>query len=534
MLVTVLGGLATLAAAQDLSTSLDDRRAWLLAGEQAARLRAAYLDQEGGQRGYVITGNETFLEPYERGQAQAEALIAQLRALEGSATMPLDDVERAVVIWRTEAAQPEIDARAAGNEALADALVSAGAGKARFDVLRGELDRVDAAIETRLDDIVEDVDSGRVRTARAFLLTVLGALIVTAVAAYLVHRWLTRPLAQITSAVRRAEAGAETTIGPVGPPELRQVARAVDDMQRTISNQRDDAIRARESIEQSAILAVQVRSELTSDLGDYPSGWTMAAGLRAAEGIVAGDCYDVALVSPTTIGIVVLDIAGHGVQSAIAALKCKELLKAALRSGLEPGASIGWLSEQDHGLGDLFLTAFVAQIDTDSGRGTYANAGHPHALLAGGGVLERLGPTGPIVGPIPGGWDSGSMVINPGGKLIIYTDGLTEARDVQREFYGEERLVRLLATLECPDAQPVIDEILADLDVFHPGRLADDVTLVVACRTSPTPEIEADDDTSSGARSEERGTEGTGVPAGSPDVEPRMDDDVRVAEQAVP
>ena len=314
VLVTLLGGLATLAAAQDWSTALDDRRAWLVASEQAARLRAAYLDQEGGQRGYVITGNEAFLEPYERGQAQAEALVAQLRALEGSATMPLDDVERAVVAWRTEAAQPEIDARAAGNEALADALVGAGSGRARFDVLRGELDQVDAAIETRLGAIVEDVDSSRVRTARAFLLTVLGALIVTAVAAYLVRRWLIRPLAQITSAVRRAESGAETSIGPVGPPELRQVALAVDDMQRTISHQRDDAIRAREAIEQSAILAVQVRSELTSDLGDYPAGWTMAAGLHAAEGIVAGDCYDVGLVSPTTIGIVVLDIAGHGVQ----------------------------------------------------------------------------------------------------------------------------------------------------------------------------------------------------------------------------
>ncbi len=110
-------------------------------------------------------------------------------------------------------------------------------------------------------------------------------------------------------------------------------------MQRTISHQRDDAIRAREAIEQSAILAVQVRSELASDLGDYPDGWTMAAGLRAAEGVVAGDCYDVSLVSPTTIAIIVLDIAGHGAQSAVAALKCKELLKAALRSGLEPGAS---------------------------------------------------------------------------------------------------------------------------------------------------------------------------------------------------
>ena len=282
-------------------------------------------------------------------------------------------------------------------------------------------------------------------------------------------------------------------------------------MQRTISQQRDDAIRARESIEQSAILAVQVRSELAGDLGDYPSGWTMAAGLRAAEGIVAGDCYDVALVSPTTISIVVLDIAGHGVQSAIAALKCKELLKAALRSGLEPGASVDWLSEQEHGLGDLFLTAFVAVLDTDSGRGTYANAGHPHALLAyAGGLLERLGPTGPIFGPIEGSWETGSMVINPGGKLIIYTDGLVEARDVTRVFYGEERLERLLATLDCPDAQPVVDEILADLDLFHPGRLSDDVTLVVACRTPPTAAVEGDGEAVSDAKSEQGDGEGKG------------------------
>ena len=435
--------------------------------------------------------------------------------------------------WRTEGAEPEIEARRGGNEALAAALVSGGAGKARFDALRSELDRVDTAIEVRLEQIVTDVDAARVRTARAFLLTVLGALLVTAVAAYLVHRWLTRPLAQITSAVRGAGSGAGTIIGPVGPPELQQVAHAVDDMQRTISHQRDDAIRAREAIEQSAILAVQVRSELTSDLGDYPPGWTMAAGLRAAEGLVAGDCYDVALVSPTTIGIVVLDIAGHGAQSAIAALKCKELLKAALRSGLEPGASVGWLNEQEHGLGDLFLTAFVAVIDTDSGRGTFANAGHPHALVAGGGLLERLGPTGPIVGPIVGGWESGSMVINPGGKLIIYTDGLTEARDEGRDFYGEERLERLLATLDCPDAQPVIDEILADLDLFHPGRLSDDVTLVVACRTAPAPEIGSDGDLNSAARSEERDNEGTGGPAGSPAETARMDDDVPVAKQAV-
>ena len=320
---------------------------------------------------------------------------------------------------------------------------------------------------------------------------------------------------------------------PPGPPELRQVATAVDEMQRTISQQRDDAIRAREAIEQSAILALQVRSELAGDLGDYPDGWTMAAGLRAAEGIVAGDCYDVSLISPTTIAIVVLDIAGHGAQSAVAALKCKELLKAALRSGLEPGASLSWLSEQEHGLGELFLTAFIAVLDTASGRGTYGNAGHPHAILATGASLERLGPTGPIVGPFVTTWQTGSMAVAPGGKLIIYTDGLVEARDHDRAFYGESRLIDLLQGLDCREAQPVVDRILSDLDDFHPGRLADDVTIVVACRAG------SDDVTEAAPNLAEQVSEppvsmGTAAPtAGSPALTPRIDDDEH-AQQPVP
>ncbi len=364
------------------------------------------------------------------------------------------------------------------------------------------------------------MDDGRVRTAQAFVITVVLALLVTAIAAFLVRRWLMVPLSSITTAVRRIRNGEPASLTPQGPPELRQVAVAVDEMQRTISQQRDDAIRAREAIEQSAILAVQVRSELASDLGDYPDGWTMAAGLRPAEGLVAGDCYDVALLSPTTIGVIVLDIAGHGAQSAIAALKCKELLKAALRSDLEPGAALSWLSEQEHGLGELFLTAFLGVIDTDSGRGTYANAGHPHAILGVGSDLQRLGPTGPIVGPFVTTWETESMIVQPGGKLIVYTDGLVEARDADRMFYGDERLIRLLLSLDCPEAQPVVDRILGDLDDFHPGRLQDDVTIVVACRAGT-------DRPEDSTVSESPVSVGTGTArAGSPALTSRIDDDV--------
>ena len=391
--------------------------------------------------------------------------------------------------------------------------------------MRDRLDQLDAAISNRLDQIRTSVDDGRVRTAQVFVVTVLMALAVTAIAAFLVRRWLMVPLASLTAAVRRIRSGLPAAVTPQGPPELKQVAIAVDEMQRTISS--SVTTRSEHARRSSRARSSRCRCDPSSpsDLGDYPDGWTMAAGLRAAEGIVAGDCYDVSLISPTTIAIVVLDIAGHGAQSAVAALKCKELLKAALRSGLEPGASLSWLSEQEHGLGELFLTAFVAVLDTASGRGTYANAGHPHAILATGASLERLGPTGPIVGPFITTWDSGSMVVEPGGKLIIYTDGLVEARDHARAFYGETRLIDLLQSLDCREAQPVVDRILGDLDDFHPGRLADDVTIVVACRAG------SDDVTEAAPNLPEHVSEpsvsvGTAAPtAGSPALTPRIDDD---------
>ena len=130
-------------------------------------------------------------------------------------------------------------------------------------------------------------------------------------------------------------------------------------------------------------------------------------------------------------------------------------------------------------------------IDTDCGRGSYANVGHPHAILGDGASLERLGPTGPDRGPVRD--DVGQRIDDreSGGKLIIYTDGLVEAATRPDAFYGENRLIDLLQSLDCHEAQPVVDRILDDLDDFHPGRLADDVTIVVACRAGSDDVTEA-------------------------------------------
>ncbi len=328
-------------------------------------------------------------------------------------------------------------------------------------------------------------------------MSVAAAALVTVVAAWLVRRWVNQPLKRLAGAAGQVRRGERVSIDRAGPSDIAAVAAAVDDMQRTIIAQRDQAVRAREAIEQGAVLAVQVRSELEGDLGDFPAGWTIAAGLRPAEGVVAGDCYEVGLISPTTVAVAVLDIAGHGAEAAIAALKCKELLKAGLRAGLAPGRALEWLAAQEHGLDPLFLTAFVAVIDAPTGSGTYANAGHPPALVVGADHVTPLAPTGPILGPIPGGWQTGEVHLLEGDKLVVFTDGLIEARDEGRAFYGEERLVQLVSSLKCPEAQPMVDAILDDLDHFQPARLADDVTLIVVCRGSRVGAQGAPDDTMS-------------------------------------
>lgn len=161
-----------------------------------------------------------------------------------------------------------------------------------------------------------------------------------------------------------------------------------------------------------------------------------------AEGYVAGDCYDVTLVSPHQLGIIVLDIAGHGAAQAIAAL-----------------------------------------VDTRTGICAYANGGHPPALLAHDErPLRELEPTGPLIGPFPGAWRTEQFAIEAGGKLVVYTDGLSEARNAARAFYGTERLARIVASLPCREAEPVLKSCLDDLVKFSPERLLDDVTMVLVCR----------------------------------------------------
>jgi len=338
------------------------------------------------------------------------------------------------------------------------------------------------ATQTRLEDLRFQLNTTiGVVLGLAFATTIVGS--------FLVRRWVTRPIERLARAVRNARTGKVGVIAPQGPPEIADLARDVDAMRLQMNRALFDEMRARETIEQSASVVLQLRSELGTGVDELPEGWTVAAQLHAAVGLVAGDCYDVINLGPSGLGLVVVDISGHGAVSGILALRCKELLRAGLREGLPPNDALLWAADQLDDLGDeKFLTAFVAVVDLGSGAVTYANAGHPPALLCSESTASELRPTGPIVGPFAATWANASAEIEPGDRIAVYTDGLIEVRDADGSEYGVRRLSDLVCNAAYDEAEAIVKRCVDEVTSYAPERLRDDVTVVVLCRRAREPD----------------------------------------------
>ena len=133
---------------------------------------------------------------------------------------------------------------------------------------------------------------------------------------------------------------------------------------------------------------------------------------------------------------------------------------------------------------ERFATAFLGVLDVSTGALSYAGAGHPPALVLGPEGVTRL----PSSAGVLGAWEalrlrSPECVLAQGEVLVMYTDGVTEARR-GKEFFGEERLV---TALEGCRATPVADLPQALLDVvldYSGGSLRDDIVILCIARTA--------------------------------------------------
>jgi len=199
---------------------------------------------------------------------------------------------------------------------------------------------------------------------------------------------------------------------------------------------------------------------------------------------VGGDVYDYLELADGRLAVVLGDVTGHGIDATADMAMAKFVFRSLAREHSEPGDFLSAANEivlEEIGVGK-FITLLYLTVDGRAGELACASAGHPPPrLLRAGGTPEPLAVGGLALG-IDGGqlYEEAHVRLEPGDAVVLYTDGLLEARR-DGELYGEQRLDAALAANAHLPAQQLANTLLADCKAFG-GELGDDCAIVVIKR----------------------------------------------------
>ncbi len=205
---------------------------------------------------------------------------------------------------------------------------------------------------------------------------------------------------------------------------------------------------------------------------------------------LGGDVYDFSRPDGQRLGILVVDISGHGVNSALLSGVVKTMAAAPMASGKSPGEVLAMLDGalEPYFPDGYFCTGFYVLIDETTGAFEYAGVGHPPRWGGGAG--------GPRVRARGRGWrgggrgagppDGGRDQLGPGESLLVYTDGLPEAMTPTDELFGQDRIIQVLEAHRASEPSEILKQLEAAV-ARHvaPGQASDDINLIVVQNPRP-------------------------------------------------
>jgi sigma-B regulation protein RsbU (phosphoserine phosphatase) len=211
-------------------------------------------------------------------------------------------------------------------------------------------------------------------------------------------------------------------------------------------------------------------------------GYEIAGAWQSAR-VVGGDYFDVLPFDSDTFGLCIADVAGKGLPAAM----LMSNLQAAVRGLASPTLAPEELCARLNALlcrnmaSDRFVTLFYAQLDGPERRLRYVSAGHNAPfVLHRDGSHDRLREGGCVLGVFANlRFESGVVELQSGDRLVLYTDGVTEAWNSEDEEFGEERLLRVLQENPARTAVEIQAKILQAASEFSHGTWQDDATLLV-------------------------------------------------------
>lgn len=303
--------------------------------------------------------------------------------------------------------------------------------------------------------------------------------------------------------VEGIEAGADDFISkPFNREELRvrliagqrimKMRGALEEQNRQLQFYIDQERYFSEQTREELSMASEMLGQMLPDNRTFSENIHVGVFFKPASGI-GGDFYNFFRLDDTHIGFYVLDVAGHGIASALISFSLARAI-----SPLPKGESILFDGDQirepadvvsdinkrflSQETGGKYFTMIYGVMHSESGSGTLCQAGHPHpVILTKDGGSELLGNGGFPIGIFEGAdFDNVAFTLSKGSRLVLYTDGITEIQDTTGAQAGIDRLVRCLSGWQNVPLQGLIDHFASDLQSISGSQpQSDDMALVV-------------------------------------------------------
>ncbi|HYB60081.1 MAG TPA: PP2C family protein-serine/threonine phosphatase [Methylomirabilota bacterium] len=221
-------------------------------------------------------------------------------------------------------------------------------------------------------------------------------------------------------------------------------------------------------------------SLLPKEIPQLP-GFEVASAWQPARA-VGGDYFDVLKLGDNRLAICIADVAGKGVPAALLMANVQASLRASVRDLDSPARVCSIVNRMlcESIAGDKFVTFFCGVLDAGTRTFRYCNAGHPYPILVSSGVVRTLEQGGAVLGVFPAWtYQDSSLDLSSGDRLLLLTDGITEAEGPNGEEFGMEKVAAFAEAHAANSAARMNQQLLAQVTEFCGAQFRDDATLLV-------------------------------------------------------
>jgi len=321
------------------------------------------------------------------------------------------------------------------------------------------------------------------------ILIALSSFIMLFIAYLIISAFINKPIKKLTLDVARIALGnLDTQIKTSSRDELGQLARTFSKMTRDLKNSIEENVREREekkriSTELAVANEIQV-SMLPNVFPPFPEKkeFDLYASMVPARN-VGGDFYDFFLIDNDNLAVVIADVSGKGVPAALFMVISKTLIKygGAGNNLYEVFESVNKKLCEGNEAG-MFVTAFMGIYNIPTGRFIYVNAGHnPPLIKKSCKTFEFINtePNTVLAFLEDSKYKQEEIILEKGDILYMYTDGVTEAMNNNKELFGENKLISTLNNCRCDTPKDILNVVKNEVDHFTDGaEQADDITML--------------------------------------------------------